>query len=85
MATRAGFSQRFWGRKDRSSRTCRKQSGSEAATKWQTPDLTACALQPPRRSKLTSSPVAALTTSGPVTNMWLMPSTMKMKSVRAGE
>ncbi len=52
---------------------------------WQIFMAWACPLQPPRRSKLTSSPVAALTTSGPVTNMWLMPSTMKMKSVRAGE
>jgi hypothetical protein len=34
---------------------------------------------------LTSSWVTARITSGPVMNMWLVPSTMKMKSVMAGE
>src|SRR5262245_38774919 len=33
----------------------------------------------------TSSDVTALMTSGPVTNMWLVPSTMTVKSVMAGE
>ena len=48
-------------------------------------DADLCTWLPPRASKVTLSPVAALTTSGPVTNMWLSPSTMKTKSVRAGE
>ena len=34
---------------------------------------------------MTSSPVTVRTTSGPVMNMWLVPCTMKMKSVSAGE
>ena len=34
---------------------------------------------------MTSSPVAAFTTSGPVMNMCDVPFTMKMKSVIAGE
>ena len=34
---------------------------------------------------MTSSEVTALITSGPVTNMWLVPSTMMVKSVIAGE
>jgi hypothetical protein len=45
----------------------------------------ACVAAPPSSSKLTSSWVTVFTTFGPVTNMWLMPSTMKMKSVMAGE
>jgi hypothetical protein len=40
---------------------------------------------PPSASWVTSSPVTVLMTSGPVMNIWLMPSTMKMKSVIAGE
>ena len=34
---------------------------------------------------VTSSPVTVLITSGPVMNMWLVPSTMRVKSVIAGE
>ncbi len=34
---------------------------------------------------LTSSPVTVLMTSGPVTNIWLVPSTITTKSVSAGE
>ena len=33
----------------------------------------------------TSSPVTVLITSGPVMNMWLVPSTITTKSVSAGE
>ncbi len=40
---------------------------------------------PPSSSKVTSSPVTVLITSGPVMNMWLVPSTMRVKSVIAGE
>ena len=54
-------------------------------TKWQTPDLVAWLMAPPSSSKVTSSPVTVLTTSGPVMNMWLVSLTMKMKSVSAGE
>ena len=42
-------------------------------------------MAPPSSSKVTSSPVTVLTTSGPVMNMWLVSLTMKMKSVSAGE
>ena len=40
---------------------------------------------PPSSSKVTSSPVTVLITSGPVMNMWLVPSTIRVKSVIAGE
>ena len=43
------------------------------------------AAAPPSSSKVTSSPVTVLITSGPVMNMWLVPSTMRVKSVIAGE
>ena len=39
---------------------------------------------PPRSSRVTSSPVTVLTTSGPVMNMCDFSRTMKMKSVMAG-
>ena len=42
-------------------------------------------MAPPSSSCVTSSPVTAFTTSGPVMNMWDVPRTMKMKSVMAGE
>src|ERR1700749_3621979 len=44
-----------------------------------------CAAAPPSSSKVTSSPVTALITSGPVMNMWLVPCTITVKSVIAGE
>ena len=44
-----------------------------------------CAWAPPSSSKVTSSPVTVLITSGPVMNMWLVPSTIRVKSVIAGE
>ena len=50
-----------------------------------TPDLDACTAAPPSSSKDTSSPVTAFTTSGPVMNMYDVPSTMSTKSVIAGE
>ena len=50
-----------------------------------TPDFAACVAAPPSSSKVTSSPVTVFTTSGPVMNMYDEPSTMKMKSVIAGE
>ncbi len=50
-----------------------------------TPDLAACVAAPPSSSKVTSSPVTVLTTSGPVMNMYDEPSTMNTKSFIAGE
>ena len=50
-----------------------------------TPDLAACVAAPPSSSKLTSSPVTVFTTSGPVMNMYELPSTISTKSVIAGE
>ena len=50
-----------------------------------TPDFAACVAAPPSSSNVTSSPVTVFTTSGPVMNMYDEPSTMKMKSVIAGE
>ena len=42
-------------------------------------------MAPPNSSRVTFSPVTALTTSGPVMNMWLWSFTMRVKSVMAGE
>jgi hypothetical protein len=53
--------------------------------KCATPDFAACVAAPPRSSKLTSSPVTVFTTSGPVMNMYELPSTISTKSVIAGE
>ena len=53
--------------------------------KWATPDFAACVAAPPSSSNVTSSPVTVFTTSGPVMNMYDEPSTMKTKSVIAGE
>ena len=63
----------------------RMQSWSSSAAKWATPDLALCVIAPPSSSKLTSSLVTALMTFGPVTNMWLVPLTISVKSVIAGE
>ena len=48
------------------------------------PDVPPCTSAPPSFSKSTSSCVTVFTTLGPVTNMYEMPRTMKMKSVIAG-
>jgi hypothetical protein len=48
-------------------------------------DLVLCVIAPPSSSIVTSSPVTVLITSGPVMNMCEVWSTMKMKSVIAGE
>src|SRR5439155_6418529 len=53
--------------------------------KCATPDLDAWVEAPPSSSKVTSSPVTVFTTSGPVMNMYDVPSIMKKKSVIAGE
>ena len=44
-----------------------------------------CVTAPPSSSAVTSSCVTVFTTSGPVTNMYELSFTMKMKSVIAGE
>ncbi len=75
----------FEGRKDRRYRTSSRHVRSSGATKVATPDLVAWLMAPPSSSRVTSSPVTVFTTSGPVMNMWVVPFTMKMKSVMAGE
>ena len=50
-----------------------------------TPLLVVWVIAPPSSSALTSSCVTVFTTSGPVTNMYELSFTMKMKSVNAGE
>ena len=57
----------------------------DVAASTATPLLEAWVSAPPRASGVTSSWVAALTTSGPVMNMLLVVFTMMMKSVIAGE
>ena len=60
-------------------------ASSSAAAKWATPDSVVWVVAPPSSAKPTSSPVTVSITSGPVMNMWLVSSTMKTKSVMAGE
>ena len=50
-----------------------------------TPDLVVWVIAPPSSSWVTTSLVTVFTTSGPVTNMYELSFTMKMKSVIAGE
>ena len=61
------------------------QASSSSTAKCATPDFILCDIAPPRSSNVTSSFVTVLMTFGPVTNMWLVPLTMKTKSVMAGE
>ena len=56
-----------------------------AGAGWATPLRVVWVCAPPRSSAVTSSCVTVLTTSGPVTNMYDVSRTMKMKSVMAGE
>ncbi len=56
-----------------------------SAAKWATPDFVLWVIAPPSSSKVGSSPVTVLITSGPVMNMCEVSLTMKMKSVIAGE
>ena len=60
-------------------------AASSSQANWATPLLALWACAPPRSSFVTSSWVTARITSGPVMNMWLVVSTMKTKSVMAGE
>ena len=60
-------------------------SSSSSPMKDATPDFVACVMAPPSSSTLTSCPVTVFTTSGPVMNMYELPSTISTKSVIAGE
>ena len=53
--------------------------------KSQTPEIVEWVTAPPNSSEVTSSCVTVLTTSGPVTNIYELSFTMKIKSVNAGE
>ena len=60
-------------------------STSLSNAKSQTPEIVECVIAPPSSSAVTSSCVTVLTTSGPVTNMYELSLTIKIKSVSAGE
>ena len=62
-----------------------RHSVSLPAAKWATPDTELWVMAPPSFSLVTSSWVTVLMTSGPVTNMYELCSTMNTKSVIAGE
>ena len=64
-----------------SSRAC----PSDSARSWATPLRLLWTRLPPRSPAVTSSPVTALMTSGPVMNIELVGRVMITKSVRAGE
>ena len=80
-----GSSRLFCGRNVISSRIKARHSSSLSAAKCATPEVVACVLAPPRSSADTVSWVTVRMTSGPVTNMYEVFFTMKMKSVSAGE
>ena len=75
----------FDGRYDSRWRTIARHSSSSWLTNDATPERLACVIAPPSSSNVTSSPVTALITSGPVMNMCEVSRTMKVKSVIAGE
>ena len=79
-----GLSRLLPGRKDSNVRIAVIDSSSESCTKCAMPEVAPCTSAPPSFSKSTSSCVTVFTTFGPVTNMYEMPRTMKMKSVIAG-
>ena len=60
-------------------------ASSSLSVKCDTPDFEACVIAPPSCSFETSSWVTVLITSGPVMNMYEVRSTIRMKSVIAGE
>ena len=62
-----------------------RHSASSCARKCATPDVSLCVIAPPSCSLVTSSCVTVLITSGPVMNMYDVLSTIRMKSVIAGE
>ncbi len=79
-----GSSPQLDGRYASRRRTSLRQALSSGLTKVHSPERVEWGVAPPSSSGVTSSPVTARTTSGPVMNMWEMPWTMKMKSVMAG-
>src|ERR671933_1357506 len=80
-----GGSTLFCGRNESREGASSRHASSSGEMKCATPDFEACVAAPPSSSNVTSSPVTVFTTSGPVMNMYEEPSTMKMKSVIAGE
>jgi len=70
---------------DSSSRIRAMHASSSVSVKCETPDRDACVDAPPSCSFVTSSCVTVLITSGPVMNMYDVRSTIRMKSVMAGE
>lgn len=80
-----GSSMLFDGMNPMSSLMVMSVSSSSLHMKWLTPLSVLCVVAPPSVSLSTSSFVTALTTFGPVTNIWLCLLTMSMKSVSAGE
>ena len=80
-----GRSRLFCGRNESRYRASSRHASSSGEVKCATPDFDACVDAPPSSSNVTSSPVTVFTTSGPVMNMYDEPSTMKTKSVIAGE
>ena len=75
LAGRNASSERIWAR----------QASSSALTMSATPETSEWIRTPPSSSMVTSSPSTSLITGGPVMNIWLVPRTMRMKSVSAGE
>src|SRR5512146_2649704 len=82
---RGGSSRLLDGMKLSSSRIIERHSASSCARKCATPEVELCVVAPPNSSLVTSSCVTALITSGPVMNMYDVLSTIRMKSVIAGE
>ena len=73
------------GKKSTNLRTSAKASTSFSKAPSATEDFLVWVEAPPSSSALTISFVTVLTTSGPVTNMYELSLTIKMKSVIAGE
>ena len=73
------------GRNESRRRTSSRQVCSSLKENWETPDLAECDIAPPSSSKVVCSPVTLWMTSGPVMYICEVPSTMKTKSVMAGE
>jgi hypothetical protein len=85
VGRRGGSSRLFCGRNVISSRISARHSSSLSAAKCATPEVVLCVRAPPRSSAETVSWVTARITSGPVTNMYELFFTIRMKSVSAGE
>jgi hypothetical protein len=75
----------FSGRYASSSRSISRSSLRRRRRKVRAAERLLCVIAPPSSSLVTSSWVTVLITSGPVTNMYEVSWTMKMKSVMAGE